>query len=466
MLKQTIDKIWDTRALPALMDFIRIPCKSTAFDPHWESNGYLNQACTFISAWVKQQLPQASCEIIQEPGKTPCLWLDVPAYHAQTDNTVAFYGHLDKQPEASGWSEGLGPWTPVIRDGKLFGRGCSDDGYSVFLMISALVSLREQGLGHPHCVGIFETQEESGSIDLPHYLTALKERFNHPISLFVLDNQCCDYQRLWLNTSLRGVISAVLRVKTLHHNVHSGTYSGILPDAFAIAQHLLSRIHEPLSGRVLLDSFHTQIPENRKKQLLQAAKLLEASTSYYPPLLDGVQTKTTSVFDSIYNSTWEPALTVTAIDGLANLNQAANVVPKEIALKLSIRIPPNIDLARAIQDLEKTVTQNVPFHASVTLEDIRQGSGWTPPLTAQNQETERLLNTCSQSVFHEDVAFSATGGSISIIPEFEKCLPGTSIMLLGVLGPGSNAHGPDESLNIEYVKKLTNVLSLYLKDVA
>lgn len=466
MLEQHISNIWESSAIPALMDFIKIPSISTEFDRQWQSNGFLNKACTFIQQWISTQVPDAQCEIIQETGRTPCLWIDIPAYGKHSENTVAFYGHLDKQPESSGWSDGLGPWSPVIRDGKLYGRGCSDDGYSVFLMISAIVALRQRNLAHPHCVGIFETQEESGSTDLPFYLHQIKDRFQQPTTLFVLDSQCCDYHRLWINTSLRGVISATLRVKTLHHNVHSGTYSGLLPDAFAIAQNLLSRVHEPLSGQVLLNEFHTNIPQNRKEQLLQTSKLLEKSINYYPPLLDQVATKTNSVFESIYNTTWKPALTVTALNGLPNLNQAANVIPKEIALKLSIRVPPNINLERAVEQLRNTVTRQVPFNAISTLEDISTSAGWTPNASEQTQKTEAILNSCSQAVFNEKLAFCATGGSIPIISEFEKQLPNTSIVLTGALGPHSNAHGPDESLDIEYVKKLTHVLTLYLKAIA
>ena len=157
-LLKTVNQFWENEAQPALMQYIQIPAKSTAYDRLWESHGYLDQCCELGKNWINKNIPEAAVEIIKEKGKTPCLLVDIPATLCECEESVVFYGHLDKQPEAGGWSEGLGPWTPVVRDGKLYGRGAADDGYSLFSMITAVHALKALKLAHPRIIGIFETQ--------------------------------------------------------------------------------------------------------------------------------------------------------------------------------------------------------------------------------------------------------------------------------------------------------------------
>lgn len=456
-LQQTINDFWEKQAQPALMEYIRIPAKSTAYDRLWEVHGFLDQCCELGKNWILQCVPQASVEIIKEKGKTPCLLVDVPSTSPSCKESVVFYGHLDKQPEAGGWSEGLGPWTPVEKNGKLYGRGAADDGYSLFSMITAVYALKKQNLPHPRIIGIFETQEESGSNDLPYFLEKLKERFGQPKFFIILDNHCGDYDHVWLSTSVRGVISGTLRIQSMHYGVHSGTYSGMVPDPFAIAQGLINRLHDPMSGFVKITSCYTQIPPRRLEQLKKASDILGDLAWNHAPLLPGVSTKCTTNHEILIQETWKPALTITGLDGLPRIEDAGNVIQSSVALRVSMRLPPDIDFEAAEKDIAEALTKNIPYGCQVTWQYPENHPGWSAK--GNSEEIENLFNLAAKKVFNNKAVFLGQGGSIPIINSFETLFPESGFILTGVLGPQSNAHAPDESLDIEYTKKLTAVIA-------
>lgn len=459
-IEQSVQTFWDKEALPALMDFIRIPAKSTAFDSHWQEHGYLLQACEKSKAWIESVLPQARCEILTQKDRTPCLFVDIAADGTTRDNTIAFYGHLDKQPEAGGWAKGLGPWEPVIRNGKLYGRGAADDGYSLFAMVTAIVALKREQVPHPRIVGIFETQEESGSTDLPEYLKLLKDDIGNPAAFIILDNHCGDYERLWLSTSLRGVISGTLRVQSMHYGVHSGSYSGMVPDPFSIAQALVERLHDPITGFVKVSECHADIPKRRIEQLKKASDVLGDLVWNHAPFVEGVQTKHISNHEIFLQQTWKPALTVIGVDGMPKIEDAGNVVQGSVALRLSMRVPPMIDFEKAAQAVENELLRDPPYGCKVSWRYQENHEGWCA--SSDSEEFETLFSDASKQVFGQEAVMMGQGGSISIINTFERLFPGTSLILTGVLGPQSNAHAPNESLDLDYVVRLTQSLCYVL----
>ena len=203
-LTASVGRTWDASIVPQLVEYIRIPAKSPHFDPHWEEHGHIERVIRLAEAWTRQQpVRGTTVEIVRLPGRTPVLYFDVPG---SGRSTVLLYGHLDKQPEMIGWRDGLGPWQPVIADGKLYGRGGADDGYAVFASLAAIVALQAQGIAHSRCVGLIETCEESGSYDLPAYLDLLAPRMGAVDFVVGLDSGCGDYERLWATTSLRGLV--------------------------------------------------------------------------------------------------------------------------------------------------------------------------------------------------------------------------------------------------------------------
>lgn len=463
MLKQTIQDFWENEAQPALMDFVRLPAKSTAFDAQWRENGYLRQACDQVATWIKKIIPCARCEVLEIDGKAPCLFVEIEAFGLGSEKSAAFYGHLDKQPENYPWREGLGPWTPVVEGDYLYGRGASDDGYSVYAMITAIESLRRLNINHPRIVAIFETQEESGSDDLPFYLKKLKSRIGQPECFIILDNLCGDYERLWLNTSLRGTLTGTLTVKALSYGVHSGTYSGIVPDPVSIAQALVARIHDPMSGIVSLNALHTDIPPLRVKQLKEVGDVLGSEVWKAAPLLPGVKPKFETPHECLLNSIWEPTLTIIGIDGIPSVQNAGSVIQGEVALRLSMRTPPGIDMEKAQKAVCDALTENIPYGCSVTWDDIECHEGWCAP--PQGGKVEALFNEAANEVFGTQTLASGQGASIGFVPDFEAMFPQTEIILIGVLGPQSNAHSPNESLNIRYTQQLINTVSLVLSRI-
>ena len=236
-LSAFVDKWWDESALPSLCEFVEIPALSPSFDSDWEENGYLDAAVNTFVAWLRSlPLERLSVSVHRLKDRSPLLLATI---EGDSEGEVLFYSHLDKQPEASGWSEGKGPWKPVIEDGWLFGRGSVDDGYGGYAGVLSVLALQDQGVPHPTCRFLIETGEESGSPDLPYYLDELKQHLGVPDLVIVLDTGGRDYDRLWLTQSLRGIVAGTLSVKVSSVGVHSGHGSGVMPSSFRIARNLI-----------------------------------------------------------------------------------------------------------------------------------------------------------------------------------------------------------------------------------
>ena len=227
-LTNFVDTCWRDEIVPQLVEYIRIPNKSPLFDRDWAAHGYMEQAVAQFAAWARSKIaaiPGATLDVVRLPGRTPVILIDVPGASA---DTVLLYGHLDKQPEMVGWTEGTGPWIPVIKGDRLYGRGGADDGYAMFASLTAIGALHDQGIAHARCVVLIEACEESGSYDLPFYVDHLKEKIGNPSLVICLDSGCGNYDQLWLTTSLRGMYAAKLKVSVLEEGVHSGDASGIV----------------------------------------------------------------------------------------------------------------------------------------------------------------------------------------------------------------------------------------------
>ncbi len=226
-LGEFASRVWDEEIVPALTQYIAIPAKSPMFDADWAANGHIDKVLRDAASWVEsKKVAGLKLEVIRLEGRTPVIFFEVPATKADCQDTIVLYGHLDKQPEFNGWRNDLGPWTPKYEDGKLYGRGGADDGYAVYASLTAIMALDKQGIPRPRCVGIIETCEESGSYDLPAYIDVLKERLGNVSLVVCLDSGAGDYNQLWLTTSLRGMVSGVLKVEVLSEGIHSGDASG------------------------------------------------------------------------------------------------------------------------------------------------------------------------------------------------------------------------------------------------
>ena len=450
---------WDERIVPALIDYIAVPAKSPMFDADWQAHGLLDRVVRDAAAWVEgRKLRGLKLEVLKLEGRTPLIFFDVPATRTQSAQTVVFYGHLDKQPEFDGWRKDLGPWTPKYEDGKLYGRGGADDGYAVYAAISAIEALDAQGIARPRCVGLIESCEESGSPDLPAYLDLLRTRLGDVGLVVCLDSGAGSYEQLWLTTSLRGMASGVLQVQVLDEGIHSGDASGVVPSSFRILRHLLDRLEDSRTGTLLPGSFHCEVPAQRVEQARAAAAMLKDEVYKRFPWACGadggaVLPTTTDPVQVLLNRTWRPTLSVTGVDGFPPLASAGNVLRPCTAFKLSLRLPPLVDGAAATQELKTLLEDNAPYNARVSFHPDSAASGWNAPDLAP--WLEQTLNAASTTHFGAPLGHIGQGGTIPLMSLLQAGFPRSQMMVCGVLGPKSNAHGPNEFLHVPYGKKLT-----------
>ncbi len=471
-LKHFVDRKWDSDLVPRLVDYVRVPAKSPAFDADWAAHGHLHRVVRDAEAWCRaQSIEGMKIEIVAIEGRTPCLFFDVPATGARgNDRTVLFYGHLDKQPEMSGWREDLGPWKPVVEGDLLYGRGAADDGYAVYAALTAIAALDAQRVARPRCVGIIETCEESGSFDLPAYLELLTPRFGDVALVAGLDSGCGNYEQLWVTTSLRGLVGGVLTVEVLTEGVHSGNASGIVPSSMRIARRLLDRVDDSATGRVLAPAFHAEIPAERLQQARAAAAILGDQVWKQFPWVGcnhgsdaHAMPTTTDPVEAILARTWRPALSVTGAAGFPSLDSAGNVLRPKTAFKLSLRLPPTVDAQRATQVLKSLLESDPPYNARITFEADCGATGWNAPPTAP--WLARAADEASRFAFGRDAAWMGEGGTIPFMGMLGAKFPKAQFLITGVLGPRSNAHGPNEFLHIAYAKRLTAALARVVADL-
>jgi acetylornithine deacetylase/succinyl-diaminopimelate desuccinylase-like protein len=450
-LVSAISTQWDDEIVPELTSYVRIPAKSPHFDANWESNGHIERAIRLAEAWSRRQpIRNLSVEIVRLEGRTPLLYFEVPG---SGERTLLLYGHLDKQPEMTGWRAGYGPWDPLYEDGKLYGRGSADDGYSVFAALSAIRALQAQDIAHSRCVGMIETCEESSSYDLPFYLEALARRIGEVDFVIGLDSGCGDYERLWQTTSLRGLTGGVLTVEVLTEGVHSGDASGIVPSSFRIARERLDRIEDRDTGRMLAAEFHTEIPRERLDQARHAAEVLGDLVLGKYPFAGATRPMVSDRVEALLNRTWRPALSITGAHGLPSVADAGNVLRPRTSLKLSLRLPPTVDAERAARVLKQLLETNPPYGATVRFESEEASTGWNAPPSAP--WLTRALDDASSRFYGKPAAAMGEGGTIPFMAMLGKHFPKAQFLITGVLGPHSNAHGPNEFLHVPYAKKLT-----------
>jgi acetylornithine deacetylase/succinyl-diaminopimelate desuccinylase-like protein len=442
---------WDSDIVPRLVDYIRIPAKSPHFDPAWETHGHIERVVQLAEQWARAQpIPGLAVEIVRLPGRTPVLLFEVPG---SGHRTVLLYGHLDKQPEMVGWRVDGGPWTPIIEDGKLYGRGGADDGYAIFASLSALGALAAERIPHARCIGIIETCEESGSYDLPPYLDALKPRLGDVDLVVGLDSGCGDYERLWMTTSLRGLASGKLTVEVLTEGVHSGDASGVVPSSFRIARKLLDRLEDSAAGWIIPSAFHAQIPPERVAQAGEAAAILGDTVFRKFPFAGGTRPMVSDAAEALLNKTWRPALSIIGADGLPAIENAGNVLRPVTALELSLRLPPAVDGHAATLAMKSLLESDPPHGARVTFEPAQGATGWNAP--PPRPWLAQALDSASKAAYGKPAASIGEGGTIPFMAMLGEQFPQAQFLITGVLGPRSNAHGPNEFLHIEYAKRLT-----------
>ena len=469
IVRASVEQSWTDEVLPSLAGLVTIPALSPAFDAQWPEHGQLRAAVDHVQAWIGTRgLPGVTSEVIELPGRSPLLLVDVPATAGaagadpggsagEDRGTVLLYGHLDKQPPVGGWADGLGPWTPVFRDGKLFGRGAADDGYAAYAATTALEAVRAAGGEHARAVLLLETGEESGSPDLPAYVEHLAGRLGDVTFVVCLDGGGGDYERMWLMSSLRGLVKLTVTVKVLETAQHSGMASGIVPSSFRILRQLLDRVEDAATGEIKLPEFNAPIPADRRAAAKATAALDPDGPKRLYPLLDGTRPVSEDDVELILNNTWRATLSVTGAAGLPEPAQAGNVLRAATSLTLSFRTSPLADAKAAGAAVVQALTTDVPYGATVEISDYAAESGWNAPAFAP--WLTAAMESASDRVFGKEYGSLGIGGSIPFMEMLSRRYPQAQIVVTGALGADSNAHVPNEWLNIPFAQQITEAVA-------
>lgn len=464
-VQKLVDEKWEHDIVPRLCEYIKIPNKSPVFDPDWAEHGHMDAAMQLLTDWLAQQdVDGLTYEVVTLEGRTPTLFCDIAASEACTSpRSVFLYGHYDKQPEFDGWDDDLGPWKPVLRDGRLYGRGGADDGYSLFGSILAIQAIQQQGQAHPRCTILIEGCEESGSYDLPFYVQHLKDKIADPALVVCLDAGCANYNQLWLTTSLRGMVIGTLTVKILTEGQHSGLAGGIVPSTFRILRQLLDRLESSVSG-TMCDGLQVDIPASAKAAAEDVARTVGTEIYHQFPWVDGAQPDGTNLTELVLDNCWRASLATVGLSGAPEIQNAGNTLRPETSAKLAIRIPPTLDADAAATLIKWTLEQDPPYGAQVSFDLETHMSGWCAP------EEEAWLQTAlaesADAYFGAPVAHMGMGGSIPFMKMLGDAYPTTQFVVTGVLGPASNAHGPNEFLEISTGKRVTACMAEIIAQTA
>jgi len=451
---------WINDVTPSLSGLVAIPALSPAFDADWAKSGHLAAAVQHVKSYLEgRALPSARIEVVELEGRTPLLYVDVPATPGATaEGTVLMYGHLDKQPPVGGWSEGLDPWTPVIRDGRLYGRGSVDDGYSGYAASAALEAIHAAGGEHGHIALLLETGEESGSPDLPAYVEHLSEQLGDVSLVVCLDAGGMDYERLWLTTSLRGMLHLTVTVQLLATPQHSGLASGVVASSFRVLRQLLERIENAETGEIKLAELNVSVPASRQAEIEAVAEVAPEALHAAFPLVSGGKTVSEDALELLLNNYWRPTLSIIGGDGLPLPANAGNVMRQSTTLTLSFRLPPTAVATEAMAAVKRALTTDVPYGAQVTIGDDQQSeNGWNAP-----EEAEWLtaaLRRVDDEVFGRPHRAAGMGGSIPFMGLLGEKYPEAQFLVTGACGADSNIHVPDEWLNLDYAQQVTEAVA-------
>lgn len=450
------DRLFEQDAVGVLEDYVGIPCLSPGFDAEWEANGHIEAAARLLADWAgARPLPGLTVELSHLPGLTPVINAEVPATPGyRSAGPVLLYGHLDKQPPLGAWREGLDPFVAVREGDLLYGRGTADDGYSVFAALGALQALHEYGLDHPRCIVIIEASEESGSPHLGAYLEALEPRLgaDGPSLVVCLDSGCPTYDRLWVTTSLRGLLQVEIRVDVLTEAVHSGAAGGVVPSSFRILRRLLDRIENPDTGEILVTQCTAPVPEVRRAEAEALVAALGDNGAHGFPTVPGLQLGGRDAVDRVLARTWAPALAFVGMDGVPSLRDGGNVLRPFTTGKIAMRLPPSADAEAAAEHVAEVLRSDPPSGARVTV--VAEGAkGFDAPHMAP--WLAEAVAGASTAYYGEPAGAAGEGGTIPFLSALQEKYPAAQFLVTGVLGPESNAHGPNEMLHLPTAKRVT-----------
>ena len=386
-----------------------------------------------------------STQVIKVAGGMPAV-----VAHTEIDSskkTVLLYAHHDVQPigDLDLWN--TEPFDPVVKEGRLYGRGSGDNKAGVVVHYNVVKQLLED---LPVNIRIFiEGEEEIGSPTMSDFIEQNRDLLEADV-IVIADSGNVKIGVPTITTTLRGLADAIIEVDQPMRPVHSGMGGGIVPDAFMVLSRIIASFHNE-KGELLIEGL---TPTDMK--------VAELDKPYTQKMLGSDEINLFDT-DSISKRLWlEPALDVLAIDA-PSVEDAVNLVIPKAKAKISLRLPPTEDPEHAMKMLEEHVMKNIPWNASVKFIPNSKGSGVVADPT--KPFTTELVNSFN-SVWENETAYIGVGGSIPFANDFVREFPNAELVLVGASDEElGNAHAPNESVQIDHIEMLVESLVKTLKSV-
>jgi acetylornithine deacetylase/succinyl-diaminopimelate desuccinylase-like protein len=277
-----------------------------------------------------------------------------------------------------------------------------------------------------------------------------------------LDSGCGNYEQLWITSSLRGLLNGTLTVRVLTDGVHSGGAGGIVPSSFRIARQLLSRLEDERSGAIISRQLYVEVPRERARQVAETAGSMGSAARESFPFNPGTRAVSDDIEQLLLNRTWCPQLEITGAGGLPPLDKAGNVLRPFTALKISLRLPPTLKADAAAEHVRALLQRDPPYGATVTFECAERAAGWNAP--SLEPWLERAAQQASTEFFGKPPCYMGEGGTIPFMSMLGERFPQAQFVITGVLGPHSNAHGPNEFLDLATGQRITTCVARILHD--
>ncbi|TNV86035.1 hypothetical protein FGO68_gene488 [Halteria grandinella] len=344
------------------------------------------------------------------------------------------------------------------------GRGSADDGYASFAIFTALKVCQDQGIKLPKITLVLETEEETDSAQLRNLLEQAKDIIGTPDYLICMDSGLVDYKHLWITSSLRGYCEFNLKVACGAQDYHSGEAGGIIPETFNVIRVLLDRLNDPKTG--IFKEFQEDIPAWKYEEAKSVVQVVGDQIATKFKMEPGVAYQNTNLEELYLDNVWRPTLAIVGMEGVPNFGAAKNVIRASTSIRVGLRIPPSADPKKIAERIKVLMTTDVPFNAAAEiLEEPETGLGWLMKAWEAGDPFKCKLEEISQTYFKSPTFSYGDGASIPFLKELELKYPNTRILALGVLGPGSNAHSKDETLDLNYAKSMICVLADIFKGI-
>ena len=454
-----------TNNLPVLSRYIEFKALSPDFDTDesgkekWTSRRSLERTANFLAQWARTQIPHIpglTVQVHRLRGKTPLIFMEIPGFGVPEDAPgVLHYGHYDKQPADEPWREGLSPWKAVREGDKIYGRGGADDGYSIFASLGSIRLAVEQGAPRPRTVVLIEGSEESGSPHLAAHVKALRHRIGKIELVVCLDSGCGDFERLWLTTSLRGMVKGDLTAAVLEESIHSGSATPVAIDSgFVAMKHYLRLLDDQGNIKQTL-GLHQPVLEEHQRTIAESADIIGRALEYEFKWVPGAgPNPMLSVTELLTRRNWWPTATWIGVGGVPESGKAGSKVRTHTTLTISLRVPPSGSAAALAGKVQQVLEANPIGRARVTFEVKQAADGWVaPPLEPW---LERELHCASKAFYGNPMMRMGEGGTIPFMGMLEKELGGKlQFVIVGLLSPDAGAHAPNEYLHVPMVERLT-----------